>query len=330
MPRLYDAACKDLREQSPRSNLVCKRMAGFKFQMVKAMYRSEMKPLNSHKKCLVIATEEHGALLPVLSFMEDKILLIRVVSRTNGAQRVPAGQITISNEEVGVTLNIAGLIQPRDGVANESCLRSRINTRLLELGDPDLVDTVAGSEVVCLGDVALKVGVDGIGIPMDGHGGLTALAVAGLEVGLHPCKTHWGATVGDGGGDQFSLVLVRGDPFLVQSSGGGSVDVGLGVEIGLVESENVCAAAGEGGFDVGGPSGGVGSPEHGHVFDAGGEAATGRAAPVVGPGSVGDEADKAGVVVSSALFGVGALGEGLGGSCKSCCHHRRGDNKAGE
>jgi hypothetical protein len=261
---------------------------------------------------------------------KTQYLLIRVVSRTNGAQRVTAGQITISDEKVGVTLNVAGLIQPRDGVANKSSLGSGIDTRLLELGDPNLVDTVTGSEVVCLGDIALKVGVDGVGIPVDGHGGLTALAVAGLEVGLHPCQTHRGATVGDGGGDQFSLALVRGDPFLVQSSGGGSVDVGLGVEIGLVESENVFTAAGEGGFDVGGPSSSVGSPEHGHVFDAGGEAAAGRAAPVVGPGGVSDESHEAGIIVSSTLFGVGALGEGLGGSCKSCRHHCRGDNKAGE
>lgn len=243
-----------------------------------------------------------------------------------------AGQITICNEKVGVTLNVAGLVHPRDGASNKRSLASSINASLLELGDPDLVDTVTGSEVVCFGDVALKVGVGGIGIPVDSHGAVAALAIAGLEVGLHPCETQRGATIRDGRGDQFSLVLVRGDPLLVQSSGGSGGNVGLGGEIGFVESENVFAAAGEGGVDVDGPSGSVGSPQHGHVFNAGGEAAAGRAAPVVGPRGVADEAHKAGVIVSSTLFGVGALDKGIGssGSSQSCSHYRRGDEKAGE
>lgn len=47
------------------SKISKERMARFKFQLVKAMYRGEVKLLSLRRKCSAIDTEEHEARLPI-------------------------------------------------------------------------------------------------------------------------------------------------------------------------------------------------------------------------------------------------------------------------
>ncbi len=126
---------------------------------------------------------------------------------------------------------------------------------------------------------------------------------------------------GDGGGAELGLAFeglhVR-VPAVDDLLRGHAAAAGAGGLLGLVESEEVGAAGGDGGLGVGRPAGVRGVlvvVEHGHELDARYEGASGLA-PVVAPADVGgaEEAGEVGVSVGeTAGFDVAGGGRGCWG-----------------
>lgn len=199
------------------------------------------------------------------------------------------------NLEVGIPVHtVALIIQPRQDTLQELRLLI-IAARGRELSQPD---RAAAGHSLGLPDVVLEVLHAVVGseaVPVDGEE-IDVAATALLEESGEVLETlvRVGA-VADGGRTQLDVAVVFGVEGLHVGhpalDGGGYVHVGLGGEIGLVESEEMLGAGGDGSFGVLFPArrveGGQGVPEHGDEFFGGVDGAAGGRVPVVEPADVG-------------------------------------------
>jgi len=138
---------------------------------------------------------------------------------------------------------------------------------------------------------------------------------------------------GDGGRDELGLASVRSNVVLVVASGVRSRHASLGGHIGLIETQDVLATAGQSSLDGGDPATEVpGAPEHRDEVNAARKVAGEGHSPVVSPSNVtraGHSRDSGNVVVSSTALASAALldlnggGEGGGG-------HEAGSEQLGE
>lgn len=242
-------------------------------------------------------------------------------------------QVVLSTHKVRVASNTSLLIQPRENLVKESSSSSGVGSAVdisgeSKLGDPDLRQAVLGSSVNGLGDEGLEI-IGSVTVPVNGQTGNTAAAAA-TDERLEPVKADSGLGRGGyGGRNQLRLAGPRGDVGLVVAGSIGGAHVSLRSHVGLVESENVAAAAGQSGLDGGHPATEhLGAPEHRDKLDVRGERAREGAGPVVGPrdgATIGQSRHGSDIVVGgTALAGGAALGLHGGG------HSRSGDEAGSE
>lgn len=269
------------------------------------------------------------------------------VSLTRLVQHAITKQIVRGTEEVRVASDTRLGVEPGEDLIEESNGSSRIrNTADVlvqrELGNPDLGQAVAVRSADGLCDEGLEL-IGSVAVPVDGQARDAARRAVANEL-LEPGQAQTrGGGRGNGGRDQLGLAGVGRDVVLVVARGLRGRHVGLRGHVGLVEAQDVAAARGERCLDGGNPAAEVlGTPEHGHILDAGRQAAVHREGPVVGPGDGAAGAqreDKGGVIVGGTTLGSAAAllhldcqglgdwdGEGRGGKKASGEQLSEGDH----
>lgn len=184
---------------------------------------------------------------------QTSTVLRRDVSLASLVESAAGEQVVISTHEVRVASNTSLRIQPRDNLVKESSssggVRSAADIRVeSKLSDPNLGQAMLGSSVDSIGDEGLEI-VGSITVPVNSQTGNTATAAA-TDERLEPVKAGAGRGRGGyGGRNQLRLAGPRGDVGLVVAGSIRRAHISLRSHVGLVESENVAAAARQSGLD---------------------------------------------------------------------------------
>lgn len=168
---------------------------------------------------------------------------------SSGRKTTSAEEVVVRTHEVGIAGDHGLRVQPGENLGEEllGLAGRRAGVDVVaegKLGDPDTLEALLGSERDGLVDEGLEL-LGGVTVPVHGEGADAAVG-AGLQESVHPVQAFAGRTaVGDTGGNQLGLAAVGGDVLLVGLRGLGGGHGGLGAVVGLVEAQNVLAAAGK-------------------------------------------------------------------------------------